>query len=328
MNSNNHKTDDILERMVFVGGPPRSGTTFAARGLNLHPGIMTAIDDHVYESWALYYYRDRVGLVNDLRTNTHSPLDTEEVRNALKNRLFDEDRYLIGAAPSSKTQGSSEISKIELLYTGSIQSERDTRLTRQAFPLADFSEEWKLCLKSPEVSFVMPQLATHFPGSMFVMVYRPLIESAESMYRIGNKVKQFPVFHERWKRETYDDGTPILPPGVPGSWYKLWEQATDFQRCVMYAASYLRGILDGVDALSPDRYFIYNHAELRNRPEEIFQGMADFLDVDASGFNASIRDLETGHPGIASHLMAEFEAIEQALDLDVLFKKIESVTSI
>jgi hypothetical protein len=135
------KEIEILDRTIFVGGPPRSGTTFAAKSLNLHPGIVTAIDDHVYECWGLYYYRDRVGLVQKLRTGT---LSTEEVKNTLKNHLFENDR-LIGAAPSTKTMNYPQVSKIESLFPGSVRSELDKDLGSHSIPLEDFPNEWRLC---------------------------------------------------------------------------------------------------------------------------------------------------------------------------------------
>jgi hypothetical protein len=43
------KTTAILDHIIFVDGPPRSGTTFAVKSLNLHPACVAAIDDHVFE---------------------------------------------------------------------------------------------------------------------------------------------------------------------------------------------------------------------------------------------------------------------------------------
>ncbi len=71
--------DDILKRLILIGGPPRSGTTFAARSLNFHPQIMTAIDDLVYESWCLYYYRTRTGLVQMLRNGACGAVEIQQV---------------------------------------------------------------------------------------------------------------------------------------------------------------------------------------------------------------------------------------------------------
>jgi hypothetical protein len=317
------KEIEILDRTIFVGGPPRSGTTFAAKSLNHHPGIVAAIDDHVYECWGLYYYRDRVGLVQDLRTRQLTP---EQVKETLKNHLIVDNR-LMGAAPSIKTAGCPQVAKIESPFPGSVRSVLDKDLGRHAIPLDQFSSDWRLCLKSPEISFVLPQLAGHFPGSRFVLVYRPVSEIAESMYRIGNMVKQFPVFHKRWLEEKDKSGELLPPPGVPAEWNKLWQKASDFQRCVIYASAYIRGMLEGVSQLSPDRYLIYNHAHLRNSPDEIYQQLAAFLNVDASGFQPAVTQLNTGIPSIHRKLAKEYSKIEAKLGLKPMMKQIETLNS-
>lgn len=314
---------EVLDRTIFVGGPPRGGTTFATKSLNLHPGVVAAIDDHVYECWGLYYYRDRMGLVQELRTNK---LTSEEAKESLKKHLI-ADNQLIGAAPSIKTAGYSQVAKIDSPYPGSVRSVLDKDLGRFAIPLEQFSNDWRLCLKSPEISFVLPQLATHFPDSRFVLVYRPLNEIAESMYRIGNSVKQFPVFHKRWLLEKDESGKLIPPPGVPARWQKLWRETSDFQRCVIYSAGYIHGILDGVKKLSPDRYFIYNHAQLRNSPDQIYHQLATFLNIDPSGFQPAVAQLKTGLPAIQSDLLTQFTEIETKLSIKQMMKQIDSLNS-
>jgi hypothetical protein len=316
------KEEEILDRSIFVGGPPRSGTTFAAKSLNLHPGVVTAIDDHVYECWGLYFYRDRAGLVRELRTRE---LTREEVRNSLKNHLFKDER-LVGAAPSPKTALCEPVSKIEIPYPGSVRSALDKNLERLAIPVDQFSDQWRLCLKSPEITFVLPQLASHFPGSKFVLVYRPVAEIAESMYRLGNRVKKFPIFHKRWMEEKGETGELMAPPGVPTKWGEIWRNATDFQRCVIYAASYIHGLLEGIEKLSPDRYVVYNHAHLRDSPNEIFNQLAQFLDVDTSGFQPAVTQLNTGLPSIHPKLMDEYFNIEFELALKPIMQKIESLS--
>jgi hypothetical protein len=314
------KGTEILERIIFVGGPPRSGTTFAAKSLNLHPSVMAAIDDHVYECWGLYYYRDRVGLVQELRTRQISPV---EVKNNLRNHLFRDNR-LIGAAPSAKTTGCPEISIIDSPYPGSVRSLKDSNLVRYSFPLDQFSNEWYLCLKSPEISYVLPQLADHFPTAKFVLVYRPIIEIAESMYRLGDRVKRFPVFHERWKQEKGENGELLPPPGVPTEWYALWQKATDFQRCVIYTASYIQAIVDGTSVLPPHRFLVYNHAQLRNQPENIFKKLAQFLDIEVSGFQPALPHLQIHTPPIPLHLEEELKEVAEKLELNRLVQKIEA----
>lgn len=314
------KDIDILERTIFVGGPPRGGTTFATKSLNHHPGIVAAIDDHVYECWGLYYYRDRVGLVQDLRTRQ---LTSEEVKESLKNHLIVENR-LMGAATSIKTVDCSQVARIDSPYLSSVRSILDKDLGRHAIPVDQFPNDWRLCLKSPEITFVLPQLASHFPDSKFVLVYRPVSEIAESMYRLGNSVKKFPVFHKRWLEEKDESGILVPPPGVPTEWNRLWGKASDFQRCVIYATAYIRGMLDGVSQLSPDRYLIYNHAHLRNSPHKIYERLAAFLNVDASGFQPAVTQLKSDRPEIHPKLAKEYSKIEVKLSIKPIMQQVEA----
>ena len=80
-------SNDILNRLIFIGGSPRSGTTFAAQSLNHHPNIMTAIDDHVFECWRLFYYRTRVGLIQQIRDSRQS-LSRQDIQTILYNYLI------------------------------------------------------------------------------------------------------------------------------------------------------------------------------------------------------------------------------------------------
>jgi hypothetical protein len=313
----------ILRNIIFVGGPPRSGTTFAVKSLNLHPGFVAAIDDHVYECWGLYRYRDRVGLVHDLRTRQVSPA---EAQSALKNHLI-EDGRLVGAAPSGKTSAYPPALKADPPSPGPLRSLLDQDLLRQDIPLEKFSGAWRLCLKSPEISFVLPQLADHFPDAKFVLVYRPLIEIAESMFRIGNLVSRFPVFHKRWMLEKESSGEWIPPPGVPAEWHGLWQSVSGFQRCVVYGASYLRGLLQGIGEVAPDRYFVYNHASLRNSPGRIFQQLAEFLLVEASGFQMAEAQLHRESPLIPEREKREYAEMEREMALNQLMQQMASVSA-
>lgn len=315
------KEADIIDRTIFVGGPPRSGTTFATKSLNQHPSIVAAIDDHVFENWGLYYYRDRVGLVQDLRTNQ---TNTEQVKKNLEHYLFTE-HHLIGAAPSEKTRHNSQLAKINTHYAPTIRSTSDEHLGRFEIPLEHFAEDWQLCLKSPEISFVLPQLAQCFPESRFVLVYRPIYEIAESMFRLGHTVKTFPVFHQRWRLERDSIGLFIPPPGVPAEWYVLWQDASAFKRCVLYAASYIRAIVDGVQQLDNNRYFIYNHAALRDQPEAVFSRLAQFLGVDSRGFLSAGQQLNSEEPTLHAQLMEEYTAIETELNLKPLIEKLQTL---
>lgn len=315
--------DDILNRMIFVGGSPRSGTTFAARSLNSHPNIVTAIDDHVYECWGLYYYRTRVGLIQNIRTQTRE-MSQEEVKNSLKNHLFAGNQFK-SVASSSKTSGCPLVSSP--VHTDPAISQMDLKLVRHSFPVNQFNKEWYLCLKSPEISYVLPQLAMYFPGAKFVLVYRPVIEIAESMYRIGQTVKRFPVFHKRWKQETRENGELIPPPGIPREWFGLWHTGSDFQRCVINAASYLEAVVKGVTQISPGQAFVYNHFQLRKQPIQVFAKLADFLGVDSSGFNHAITESQETVPEIGPDLKSEYERIAPQLNLKHLADRLESLNT-
>jgi hypothetical protein len=313
---------EIFKRIIFIGGPPRSGTTFAVKSLNLHPGFVAAIDDHVYECWGLYFNRDRVGLVHDLRIRPVSP---EEAQKTLTNHLF-ADTGSLSVAPSAKTIGYSRVAKTTSLYAEAVRSVLDADLVRHEIPLAQFSNSWRLCLKSPEITFVLPQMASHFPDAKFVLVYRPLIEIAESMFRVGNTVKRFPVFHKRWIEEKGDGGEWLPPPGVPAEWNGLWQDVSGFQRCVIYAASYLRGLLQGIGEVARGRIFVYNHARLRNSPGQVFQQLAEFLAVEASGFQIAETQLKIELPLIRAQLEKEYAEMEQELALQQLMRQVESLS--
>ena len=178
---------EILDRTIFAGGPPRSGTSFAAQSLNHHPLIAAAIDDHVFECWGLYHYRSRTGLVQRFRSG---PVDAGEARMILKNHLFSDSR-LLGAALSEKTKGFAPLSEKNVFFREGVRSVLDENLERRIIPVAEFHSDWNLCLKSPEISFVLPELSVCFPKARFVLVYRPIFEIADSMYRLENRVKKF-----------------------------------------------------------------------------------------------------------------------------------------
>ncbi len=316
------KVNSLLANMVLIGGPPRSGTTFAAKSLNVHPYVMTLIDDHVYECWALYNYRDRSGLVQELSSR---PLTADQVKSRLRHHLFDGD-HLAGAAPSAKTIGCPEMAPRAAPASGKMRSLADAGLVRYLFPLAKFSQEWRLCLKSPEISYVLPQLAALLPGVRFLLAYRPAVEIAESMYRLGNQVKRFPVFHARWQQERGEAGEWRLPPGIPAEWGALWQEATGFQRCVINTAAYLRALVDGVAMLSQERFFVYNHARLREQPEETFNQIARFLAVEASGFHSALPHVHGRPPAIPPELEKEMAAIEKELHLSRMEQMLEAET--
>ncbi len=316
------KHPDLFNRLIFIGGSPRSGTTYAARSLSLHPKIVTAIDDFQYECWALYYYQGRIGLIQDLRTGKPG-MDSQKARDILWKYLVEND-CLKSIAPSGKSKGYPLSPSIEPLTPDTVLSVRNINLERHIFPLEQFSTQWYLCLKSPELSFTSLQLAELFPQSKFIWVFRPFIEIAESMYRMGSRVKRFPIFYERWKQETDINGRFVPPPGIPDEWAEPWQKATDFQRCVIMAAAYIRAILEAIPYLPPHRWIIYNHKHLREHPDGVFQKLADFLDVEAEGFNEAITRLDTVLPPVDSNLIREYGEIEEKLRLNLLETKIKS----
>jgi hypothetical protein len=297
---------DLLDRLIFIGGPPRSGTTFAARCLNLHPRLMTAIDDHVYESWSLYHYPTRTGIVERLRREPADGL-REAVRDSLA-RTLAEGGSLRGVAPSPKTAGCAP-APFAPLTAGSSAVPLNLNLERYAFPLSRFEDDWRLCLKSPEISFVLPALASCFPEAKFVIVYRPLREIAESMYRSGQTVKRVPVFHARWKDETDGRGRVVPPPGVPAGWDEPWRRASGFQRCVIYAASYLSRLALDAPRLPRERRLAYDHARLRREPVETLRRLANFLGVEEAGFDAARSQLKPSVPSLDSGLDAEYSEV-------------------
>lgn len=317
------KAEEILQRIVFIGGPPRSGTTFAAKSVNTHPAFVAAIDDHVYECWGLYDNRLRAGLVAELRSRQ---LGAGEAQKALQGHLFAAGR-LLGAAPSEKVAGYPRAPGSSARMPGRVRSLKDRDLIRHEVPLAHFPSAWRLCLKSPEISFVLPQLARHFPEAKFVLVYRPLIEIAESMFRLGNTVRRFPVFHTRWLGEKGDRGEALPPPGVPAEWQRLWQDVSGFQRCIIYAASYLRALLEGMETIVPGRCFVYDHARLRTYPAPVFEQLARFLSVDASGFRTAEKEIRTDPPVIRPELREEYIALESELALKNSIWKIEALAS-
>jgi hypothetical protein len=147
------------------------------------------------------------------------------------------------------------------------------------------------------------------------------------MYRIGNIVKRFPVYHKRWIEEKTGKGELVPPPGIPIEWHRLWGRTSDFQRCVIYAAGYLRGLLEGIQRLSPASYLVYDHAHLRISPHQTFQRLARFLEVGVSGFQTAVREVRADCPSIPPLLADEYEAIEGELGLRSLVAEIESSIS-
>jgi hypothetical protein len=300
---------DILSQLVLAGGPPRSGTTLLAKVLNHHPGIVTRIDDRVWETWHLYHYPSRTGLVQRLQAG---PIQPEAERRAMRETLV-RDGSLQAAAPSAKT-------RIWPLLTapvppaGSVQG-RDPVLVRHSGPSGEHALDYLLCLKSPEISFVLPELGHLFPDARFLLVFRPILEIAESMYRKAQTVKRVAVYSTRWRQEMDDSGRLLPPPGVPLEWQPAWNQVTDFQRCAIYAASYIRALATTLPELEPGRWFLYHHHRLLVEPDRVFQAIGAHLKVDPSGFQTAREAIHPDQPRVPDPLCREFEIVADTLDL-------------
>jgi hypothetical protein len=306
---------NILSRLILAGGPPRGGTTILTNLLNWHPKIVAAIDNMVYENWGLYYYRTRVGLVQKLRSQK---MTAGEAQHDLLDHIH-RDGYIWGAAPSEKVIAYPLAPPpVRPDFTG---MPNDHRLVRHLVPLKAFQDQLCLCLKSPEISFVLPKLSAVFRQAKFVLVYRPVIEIAESMYRKGFEWGD--SYHRRWINELDENGELEAPPGIPEEWHALWKTVSDFQRCVIYATSYLRAIVSGIQEISSYRFFLYNHAKLRKRPTEILVSLADFLGLDFAGFKMKINKIHNTAPCVAPELKAEYSTISLKIGTQKWMKKLE-----
>ena len=230
--------DRLLARVILITGPPRSGTTVTARALGWHPRVLLAADDAVLEPHALYDYRERAGVVADLRASRITPA---AARAALRGRLFDADH--LAAAPAAPPAPPAPPVALG--------------------PLAD---DTLLALKSPEASFVLPALAAALPGARFVVIHRGAAAPAASMLRMGANVRRLKIFAARWRSELDGAGRAIPPPGVPDAWHALWRNGGDAARCVLSAAAYLTALADGIPRLPADRTFVLDHRRLIAAP--------------------------------------------------------------
>lgn len=310
--------NNTLNRLVFLGGPPRSGTTLAMRILEGHPDILGISDDHVHESWPLYYYGDHSGLVADLRRG----IDSESARSRLLSELIP-NGFLEGIADSPYT---------EMLPLSSLRQRPDGRIlpadkerVRRACPPGSIPRNTRICLKSPEITHVLPQLAEAFPGALFVLVFRPIPETAESMFRMGNRVSKVAVFHKRWRRDEAAGEENAIPPAIPPEWRKIWSESEDFPRCVMNAASYIRAIAEYSRHIPEERLFVYNHADLRSHPERILAPMADFLKIDSEPLIAASGLVRRTFPEIPADLVRESGKWLRRLGMDQNLHRIEQL---
>jgi hypothetical protein len=185
-------------------------------------------------------------------------------------------------------------------------------LVRHRVPLSVFEQGARLCLKSPEITFVLPEMAALFPSARFVLVYRSVSEIAESMLR---KAEEWRAYAWRWARDRDAQGNAILPPGVPDAWYDVWQGATDFQRCAIYATSYLRAMVEDAPKLTPGRVLVYDHSELRRDPHRVLDLIARCLQVDPAGFAPAASMIRDHVPALRPDLRAEYDALAREFDI-------------
>jgi hypothetical protein len=308
---------NIMDHLILASGPPRSGTTLLAKILNNHDHIVTAIDNSVYESWGVYYYRFRSGLCARLRLEQ---MDSAQTQDHLMEYLY-EDGYILGVAPSESVKDCpparwrpnpllQEPLLVELRGKPPLDplGRRDVLYNR-------FQSDLRLCLKSPEIVFFLEVLAQALPKAQFVIVFRPIIEIAESMYRKGFEWR-LASYHKRWAKEKDRLGRLVAPPGVPIEWQALWRTVSDFQRCVIYATSYLRALVLGAEQIPRKRYFLYSHPYLCTSPQQVLTAMAEFLQIDPQGL-VSYNSIEVIKPTIEDELIREFSQISTLLQTEI-----------
>jgi len=289
-----------------------------ARALNEHPNLVTAIDDHVYECWALYYYPGRTGLVHELRTGE---MTSNAVIQKLSRHLFERD-ILVGAAESAKT-GGLNLTPPHYRTDGS-RTVQDEKLKRFDLPLALFPPKGRICLKSPELVFVLPQLSKLLPETKFILVYRPILEIAESMFRKGNIKKKAPRFHKRWEREKDNAGLLIPPPSLPLDWQEHWQEATGFQRCLLNAAGYLKAMESSLDIIPGQQVFIYNHARLRENPARTFKHLTRFLGIKHGGFSKVLPLIRQKKLHLEDQLVREYQDIQEKTKMTSIIENLEN----
>lgn len=309
---------ELFSRLVFIGGPPRSGTTLAMRMLEMHPRVLGVSDDHVHESWILYYYGDRTGLVADLRAG----VPATRVRDILWAGLVHNGRLEnIAAVPHTADWPVSEPPQ----RPDGRELPADGRRRRRACAIEQLPANTLICLKSPEICHVLPELAGAFPRARFVLVFRALEEIAESMFRMGSRVSRLAVFHRRWREEKDAFGRLIPPPGVPCEWHGLWREASDFGRCVVYAAAYLKAMAEGVAALPADNVLVYDHGLLRRNPRQILSRLARFLEIDFGGFVSSLDQIRSTRPELDAIPREELTELSRLLQAEKWLELLKNI---
>lgn len=309
-----HSPELFFQQLILVAGPPRSGTAVTARSLNEHPRILTVSDDHVSECWGLYQYRTRTGLIQRLRDGeipAGSPRAQQELYSYLVN-----DGFLRGVEPSGKTAGWPVSTPEEAGAGHPVRSVRDRNLIRHMTPVAELDPERWLCLKSPEISLVIPQLAQAFPSARFIVICRSLEEIACSMYCLGESVNRFPVFHRRWAEEKNNAGQWQPPPAVPPGWISLWQRADGFERCVLNAGAYLKSLAEGLHAIPRNRFRLFSHQALKINPVKVFQQWGSLLNLDPDGFGPALGQIQNSPVDVPQKLMKKCRKIRPAIGYD------------
>jgi hypothetical protein len=117
-----------------------------------------------------------------------------------------------------------------------------------------------------------------------------------------------PSYHRRWSREVDDRGQLVPPPGVPREWDSLWQTSSDFERCIIYAASYQRAIAVQAPTIPTGQLFIYRHEDLRTDPGAVLSRLSGFLGLQSPGLQAFARVVDrTSRQISSSHEQAFLE---------------------
>lgn len=225
------------------------------------------IDNHVHECRCVYNYAERTGFVARLRA--HGAVDGVAALARLRQELAPEG--ILRVAPSRKTI--ERMSHVGAL-AGVQRSLQDETLARHELPIHEWKPEWRLCLKSPEFTFVLPALASLLPHACIVLPVRSISRIAGSMHRMGEIVRRFPVYHARWRNETEP------PPGIPAPWKGDWISAGDMDRCILYALAYLVALAEGLGDLGHSQILVYDHDAMVRHPPAVLGSISSFLGIE------------------------------------------------
>ncbi len=316
-----NKKNKILDRILFLGGPPRSGTTILSRVLNRHTQIMAIIDDHVFESWTLYNYRDHSGLVSQILDGTVS---SRQAKTLIWKRIK-QDRWITGAAASEKPRGCPPAPPARRHCGPLLPVERGT--IRYKYPLNQIKNIRYLSLKSPEISLVLADMASLFPHAKFILSYRSPETVAVSMFRKAMEVTQVPVFWKRWEQNLDKNGKLIPPAAVPPRWEKVWQTATPFQKCLLCAYGYMFHLKEGMKQIPSARFFLFHHAELVGNPDQVLHAWADFLGLEADGFPDINSMLHDSRHSLKKELAKEKSDLESKIRPEQIWTEVKRLDS-